>query len=103
MIYATEITMQTGHRNDNDLEVIDSIYLKQDTATNWQISNQPLIGWYKKEDINRWLINNDQLQIKVNISPYPLLEPVTDGHIIYVKSQADNTGRDNLLRLPRVN
>ncbi|AZZ61657.1 DUF3892 domain-containing protein [Oenococcus sp. UCMA 16435] len=102
-MYATEILMRAGHQNDDDLKVIDSIYLKQDSATNWTIAQQPLIGWYKKEDIHRWLVNSNQLKIKVYIDPYPLLEPATDGHTQYVKSQTDNTGKDNLLRLPRAN
>ncbi|WP_420537162.1 DUF3892 domain-containing protein [Leuconostoc mesenteroides] len=43
----------------------------------------------------------EPIQVKVNISPYPLVIPEKRLNTKYVKSSPDYTGKDNLLNLPR--
>ena len=90
MMYATKIRMRQGCTTPS-LTEIDEIYL---TGDNTDKS-------YKKEDLHDHLKKNPGT-IKVNISPYPFLVPVTSSQgEKYVKSAPDNTTKDNLLNLPK--
>lgn len=85
--------MQTGKVNSNLLTEIDSIYLEGVTDN----------GFYKKESVHDFLKNNPGATIQVNISPYPKLIPVSNNNQRYVRSEANDTTADNLLKLPREN
>jgi hypothetical protein len=92
MMYATKIKMRPGCSNSNNVQEIDSIYL---TGT---IDKE---GFYPKAGVHDYLKNNPK-GIQVNISPYPYLIPVTSSRgEKYVRSEADDTPNDNLLKLPR--
>jgi hypothetical protein len=92
MIYASKIRMQAGKERDNQLTSIYSIYLEGSIKT---------ADFYTKESIYDWLKDNPSIQVKVNISPYPLVIPEKRLNTKYVKSSPDYTGKDNLLNLPR--
>lgn len=86
---ATKISMKPGCISSNNLCEIDSIYLEQIGA------------FLKKETIYDYLSAYPQ-SIYVDIFPYPYLEPVSSAtEEKYVRSEADFTKEDNLLRLPR--
>ena len=93
LIKATKIKMQAGKSQSNLLTEIESIYLegvKDD-------------GFYKKEDVHKFLVDYPNSPVQVNIAPYPKLIPVTSTNgEKYVRSEANQTTTDNLLQLPRV-
>lgn len=91
MIKATKIRMQRGFENSNSVLEIDEIYLEG-------LSKD---GFYSKEDIHDF-IKNYSSKIQVNIYPYPSLIAVTKNQQKYVRSEANDSPHDNLLRLPRV-
>ena len=81
---ATKIQMKIYCGNSKNVQDIDS------TGTYW-----------KKETVHEYLRTFPK-SIQVNIFPYPYLVPVTSqlGEK-YVRSEANNTTEDNLLKLPR--
>ncbi|WP_260198703.1 DUF3892 domain-containing protein [Lacticaseibacillus paracasei] len=91
MIYASKIQMNTGKEHNNELISIKSIYLEGLTES----------GFYTKESIYDWLKNNSDIEVRVKIEPYPRVQPAIWKTTKYVKSQPDDTGLDNLLKLPR--
>ena len=92
MMYAKKIKMQYGCSNSNNVQEIAEIYVDG--------CNNP--GFFKKADLHDYLKKNSG-SIKVYISPYPDLIPaVSSRGEKYVRSEPNDTPRDNLLRLPRV-
>lgn len=88
---ATKIRMKYGCQNSDDVLEISHIYLEGCTNPNW----------YDKATIHDYLIKNPR-SIYVNISPYPNLVPAKSVYgEKYVKSESNNTTKDNLLKLPR--
>ncbi|MFL2079786.1 hypothetical protein [Marinilactibacillus psychrotolerans] len=99
MIYATAISFE---ENDmKNLKKIVRVRLKTDGKDSWTIDDKPFDGWYEKEWIHGWLKKLDNFEIKVDIYPYPLLEPVEDNGTKYVRSKSNNHLTDNLLELPK--
>lgn len=92
MLYATKIKMKTGCEHSNSTLEIADIY----------ISGGLNPGFASKEAIHNHLKINPKT-ICVNIPPYPYLVPVTSvtGEK-YVRSQANDTSSDNLLKLLRI-
>lgn len=89
---ATKILMKTGCGASNNLLEIDSIYL-----TGFDV----IPGYYKKEYIYNEIKNNN-VNINVNIRPYPSLQAVLSiNGEKYVRSTPNQYGFDNLLSLPR--
>lgn len=86
---ATKIKMKLYCGSSKNVQDIDSIYIDS-TGTYW-----------KKERVHEYLKTFPK-SIQVNIFPYPYLVPVTSqlGEK-YVRSEANNTTEDNLLKLPR--
>ena len=88
---AIKIKMKPGCNCSNNVTEIEQIYLegcKKD-------------GFYYKSAIYDFLKRNPN-SIQVNIYPYPDLQPVVSQNgEKYVRSEANYTGRDNLLALPR--
>lgn len=95
MTKATKIRMKSGKEKSNQVSEIDSIYLEGFSSTSSD-------GWYKKEEVHNLLIADPTLEIKVDISPFPKLIPVTRGTEKYVKTVANESTEDNLLQLPKV-
>ena len=92
MIYATKIKMKNGCEKSNNLLEIDKIYL----------SGVVQEGFYYKSEIYDFLKSNPNSKIKVNINPYPELQPVVSKNgEKYVRSIANLIYIDNLLCLPR--
>jgi len=91
LIKATKIIMQSGKEKSNLVTEIESIYL---TGVEKE-------GFYTKERIYDFLKKDSKNEIKVNISPYPKLIPVLREQQKYVRSEANDTPNDNLLKLPR--
>ena len=92
MIYATKVRMQPGCGNSYYLMEIDSIYLSGDNIS----------GLYTKESIHQYLTVYPGT-IKVGIPPYPSVIPATSPRgEMYVKSEPNEYGFDNLLSLPQV-
>ncbi|WP_206665611.1 DUF3892 domain-containing protein [Paenibacillus sp. CFBP13512] len=91
MIKATKIKMKNGKHDSNILTEIDSIYLEGVSEN----------GFYTKEAVHDFLSNDPNTEIKVNISPYPKLIPVKNNNEKYVRSESNDTTKDNLLNLPR--
>lgn len=90
-MYATAIKMQSHKSYSNDLTEIDSIYI-EGCATP---------GFFSKEVIHDYLRDNPG-SISVKLYPYPQLIPATSIYgEKYVKSQANASTSDNLLKLPR--
>ena len=74
MMYAKKIKMKYGCSNSNNVQEIEEIYLKKNPKS-----------------------------IKVYISPYPDVVPALSSRgEKYVRSEPNDTVRDNLLKLPRV-
>ncbi len=92
MLYATKISMKRGCENSESVLEIDQIYVDDFNGH---------ANWYKKADLYD-LIRYKNGVIKVYRSPYPVLEAVlsVNGEK-YVRSEANNWKRDNLLALPR--
>ena len=86
---AIKIKMKRNCGNSGNVQDIDSIYIDQ-------------IGTYwKKAEVYDYLKQFPK-SIEVNIFPYPYLVPVMSvlGEK-YVRSEANDTVTDNLLKLPR--
>ncbi|WP_436947695.1 DUF3892 domain-containing protein [Staphylococcus xylosus] len=100
MIYADKISF--NREDEKSLGTIVDIHLVSDKNETWKIENELINGWYKKETVYRWLLNNSKkgFKIAVNITPYPILEPVENKGVKYVRSNANETEKDNLLELP---
>ena len=88
MLLATKIVMKAECR---------------DSCNTWEIDRIELDDgkFYKKETIHDHLVNNP-CSIKVNISPYPLLIPAIRENEKYVRSEPNDTTKDNLMKLPKV-
>ena len=92
MRYAKKIRMQNGCRNSNNTQEIAEIYVDG--------CNNP--GFFPKAVLHDFLRTNPN-SIKVNISPYPYVVPATSYRgEKYVRSEANDTIHDNLLKLPRM-
>lgn len=92
MMYAKKIRMQQGCSNSNNTQEIAAIYIDG--------CNNP--GLFEKATLHDYLKKSPN-SIKVNISPYPNLIPATSSKgEKYVRSEANDTPYDNLLKLPRV-
>lgn len=88
---ATKIKMRSGCGTSNSLLEIDSIYI---TGCEKEM-------YYPKESVYNAVKDNPG-SIQVDIYPYPNLIPALSSNgEKYVKSSADNTTSDNLLKLPR--
>lgn len=88
---AVKIKMKPSCDSSNNLTEIDQIYLEGCQEN----------GYYYKSSIYDYLKNNPN-SIQVNIYPYPDLQPMlSQTGEKYVRSEADYTGKDNLLKLPR--
>ena len=88
----TKIRMKSGCQQSNNVLEISQIYIEGCLNP----------GWFYKADIYDYLMNHPN-SIYVGISPYPFLVPAKSIYgEKYVRSEADNTTRDNLLKLPRV-
>lgn len=100
MIYAEKISFNKS--TEQNLETIVRIKLITKEPNIWTIDEEPINGWYKKETINQWLHHKgaDGFEIKVNINPNPKLIPVERNSTKYVRSNQDDTEKDNLLNLP---
>lgn len=87
---AMKIKMKSNCGNSRNVQDIDSIYIDK-TGTYW-----------KKAEVYDYLKQFPK-SIQVNIFPYPYLVPVMSvlGEK-YVRSEANDTVTDNLLKLPRV-
>lgn len=91
MVYATKIRMKNGCGNSQSCQEISQIYLQ----------GCKVPGFYNKSAIHDHLKRHPG-SIKVNISPYPSLKPATSSKgEKYVRSEPNDTPKDNLLRLPR--
>ena len=89
---ATKIKMKPSCGNSNNLVEIDQIYLEGCQEN----------GFCYKSVIYDYLKKNPN-SIEVNIYPYPKLQPaVSQNGEKYVRSEPDYTGKDNLLKLPRI-
>ncbi len=92
MMYAKKIRMQNGCRNSNNTQEIAEIYVDG--------CNNP--GFFPKAVLHDFLKTNPN-SIKVNISPYPYVVPATSyREEKYVRSEANDTIHNNLLKLPRM-
>ena len=92
MMYAKKIRMQNGCRNSNNTQEIAEIYVDG--------CNNP--GFFPKAVLHDFLRTNPN-SIKVNISPYPYVVPATSYRgEKYVRSEANDTIHNNLLKLPRM-
>jgi len=92
-MYAKKIKMQQGCENSNNTQEIAEIYI--DGCT------QP--DFYTRANVHDYLQKNPN-SIKVNIGPhYPYLIPaISSKNVKYVRSVANDTPHDNLLKLPRI-
>lgn len=89
---ATKIKMKNGCGTSNNLLEIDAIYL---TGCNKE-------QFYTKAAVHDYIKENPG-SIQVNIAPYPNLIPVISSQgEKYVRSAANDSTTDNLLRLPRI-
>jgi hypothetical protein len=93
MMYAKKIKMQQGCSTSNNTQHIDEIYVDG--------CNNP--GFFSRTVLHDHLVKNPN-SIKVNIAPnYPYLIPATSvNNAKYVRSEANDTPHDNLLKLPRI-
>lgn len=90
-MYATAIKMNANSRYSQDLTEIESIYIEGCLKP----------GFYRKEVVHEYLRKNPG-SICVKILPFPQLVPATSVYgEKYVRSQANATIKDNLLKLPR--
>lgn len=88
---AIKIKMRYGCQYSDDVLEIDSIYITG--------CNNP--GYFKKEIIHDYLKNHPN-SIQVDRYPYPYLVPATSGNgEKYVRSEPNDSTKDNLLKLPR--
>jgi hypothetical protein len=93
MMYAKKIRMQQGCTNSNKTQEIAEIYVDG--------CNNP--GFFSRASLHDHLVKSPN-SIKVSIAPnYPYLLPATSVNgVKYVRSEANDTPHDNLLKLPRV-
>ena len=92
MIYAKKLKMQQGCGDSNSTQHIAEIYLDG--------CNNP--GFFTREAVHNHLQKSPN-SISVNIPPYPYLQPATSSNgTKYVRSEANDSQHDNLLKLPRV-
>lgn len=88
---ATKIRMKNGCKYSTKTTEIADIYVEGCTNP----------GFFSKEILHNYL-NDHPGSIYVNISPYPNLVPATSVNgEKYVRSEANDTPYDNLLKLPR--
>lgn len=86
---AMKIKMKRSCEYSRNVRDIDSIYLDS------------IHAYWKKAQVHDYLKENPK-SIQVNIFPYPSLIPVVSSTgEKYVRSEANDTTMDNLLRLPR--
>lgn len=91
MMYAKRIKMNYGCKNSSNIQEIAEIYVDG--------CNNP--GYFKKSILYDFLKKNPG-SIKVCISPYPdILPALSSLGEKYVRSEPNDTIRDNLLKLPR--
>ncbi|EGO64864.1 DUF3892 domain-containing protein [Acetonema longum] len=91
MMKATKIKMKSGCHFSNNLVEIDEIYVADCINP----------GFYKKAAVYDCLVQNPR-SIQVNIAPFPDLLPALSAYDEkYVRSQANDSPHDNLLKLPR--
>ena len=89
---ATMIRMKDGCKYSSKTTEIADIYVEGCTNP----------GFFPKEVLHSYLTKNPG-SIYVNISPYPQLVPATSiNGEKYVRSEANDTPNDNLLKLPRI-
>ena len=98
MVFVTKRRMKSSstsglHQSnslDSQLLEIDSLYLQCDKFE----------GWYEKSMIHDWLKKGNSA--KVNIAPYPELQPMVNIFTgeKYVRSASNGSTHDNLLSLP---
>lgn len=92
MIKATKIKMHDGYEKSNSVLEIKEIYLvgvKRD-------------GFYSKESVHNFIVKNPSMDIRVDIYPYPKLIAATRDNKKYVRSEANLSTNDNLLKLSRL-
>lgn len=90
-MYATKIKMKNGCQNSSTTTEISEIY----------ITGCPTPGYFSKSTLYDYLKTNPGT-IKVNLPPYPYLIPaLSNTGEKYVRSEANDTPNDNLLKLPR--
>lgn len=90
-MYAKRIKMNYGCKNSSNIQEIAEIYVDG--------CNNP--GYFKKSILYDFLKKNPG-SIKVCISPYPdILPALSSLGEKYVRSEPNDTIRDNLLKLPR--
>ena len=90
-MYATKIKMKNGCQNSSTTTEISEIY----------ITGCPNSGCFSKSYLYDYLKTNPGT-IKVNLYPYPNLIPaLSNTGEKYVRSEANDTPNDNLLKLPR--
>lgn len=88
---ATKIKMKPGCGTSYNLLEIDSVYLTGCEKNDF----------YTKESIYDYLQKNLGT-IQVDIEPYPnVIGAISANNEKYVKSQANSSEKDNLLKLPR--
>ncbi len=91
MLYAKKIKMKNGCKSSNNVQEIAEIYIDG--------CNNP--GYFKKSILYDHLKKNPGT-IKVYIFPYPDVVPALSSYgEKYVRSEPNDTIRDNLLKLPR--
>lgn len=91
MMYAKRIKMKQGCAYSSNTQEIAEIYIDGCSSP----------GFYPKETLHDHLKKNPN-SIKVYISPFPYLVPVTSSKgEKYVRSEPNDTSQDNLLKLPR--
>ena len=91
---ATKIKMKPGCGSSYSLVEIDEIFV---SGTGWN-------NFYKKGDLHDYIKRNPG-SIQVDLSPYPDLVPATSPYPYsekYVRSEPNDSTKDNLLKLPRV-
>lgn len=92
MMYAKKIKMKPGCTNSTNTQEISEIYIDG--------CNNP--GFFKKETLHDHLKKSPN-SIQVYISPFPYLLPATSSKgEKFVRSAANETPNDNLLKLPRI-
>lgn len=84
--------MHDGMEESNSVLEIKDIYIKGAVEEKF----------YPKENVHDFINNNPDTPVKVDIYPYPKLIAVTKGSQKYVRSEANDSIHDNLLKLPRV-
>ena len=88
---ATKVKMRLGCRYSDNVQEIDSVYIVG--------CREP--GYYKKEALYDYLVEHPGA-IKVDRYPYPYVVPALSVYgEKYVRSEPNDTVRDNLLQLPR--